>query len=509
MEKVIQLAPDDDIIAIKTRLEWAEARKVLMLVPRQNKDLQSLVNLKMLARTADSLNIELALVSQDLRVRDSAKQAKVKVYVSEWFARRAGFVSEDTETVAPEQSNPPQLQLVSGEIPEKKRQKRKKFTLVVGKGRLNIFQLFGLLILLGLLSASLVLSVVALAPDATITLTPQTQVITSTLSITADPSPEVTAIDRENSLIPARPVQVELTMFDEVETIDVEAAPVGFARGAVVFFNRTQNEQRIPISTTVRTSSGVPVEFVTIIEATIPAGTGATTTVPIRAVAPGRSGNVPASQINQFSNPTLGLLARVVNDRGTGGGTVELAGVVTEDDKLRLRSKLRQIIQQQGYEQLLAELGPEEYIPPESLQVIELSLSYNQFSGDVSTALGGEMRAVIRATAVNNYNLNQLAYFNLLKQVPPSYTLLPDGLQFEAGGLEEINDRAVTFPVTSKGVLVAEIDEALIQEEVAGLPIGMAQAWLAGNLPIVGVPGIDVEPNWLGRLPCFPPFALM
>jgi len=504
MEQIIQLAPDDDIVSIKSRLEWVEARRVLLVVPGKNKTLHNLVNMKLLARTADALNIQLAVATQHAQTRDLAKAAGLKAFATEWLARQTGFISGTVEKVEAQEMLPPQVRVPESPAPPRVRIKDKKLVLVIGSGRVSILQHLGSIVLVGLLGLVLVLLVFALAPKATVTLTPQVEIISTELTVTADPAPEVTTVDAENNIIPARPVQVELTIFDEVQTIDTEAAPVDFAAGSVIFFNRTRDEQTIPVSTTLRTSSGVPIEFITTQETIIPAGPGATANAPIVAAAPGPAGNVPADQINRFANSTLALLARVINETPTGGGSVRQAGVVTEDDKDRLRSKLRQVIQQQGYDLMLAELDEQEFIPPESLQVIELDLTYDKFSGDVAEKLGAEMRAVVRATAIGSFNANQLAYFSLLAQTPEGQTLLTQGLRFSAGGVEAIQDQAVTFPVMAKGLVVSEIDIDQVREGIVFKPIGEAQAWLSQNMPIASTPGVEVSPNWLGRLPLFP-----
>ena len=500
MEQIIQLAPDDDITSIRTRLEWTDARRVLMIVPRQNKALRSLVHQKVLARTADTLNIELALVTQDGKTRDAAKQAGIKTFAAEWIARRKKFIRQETPKAKPGKIAPPQLKVIE-KPPRRMRIQDRKLVLVIGSGKVGCLQQLIALILAGVLALALTVLVLILAPGAKVTLIPKVDVISTTITLTADPSGAVTDIDPENNLIPAKPIQVELTLSTTVRTIDTEKAPTDFAKGTVVIFNRTQDEQIVPISTTVRTSSGVPIEFITTQTATVPAGTGATTSTTIIAVKPGPRGNVPAGQINRFANPSLGLLVRVINDQPTGGGSVREAGVVTDDDKDRVRSKLRQLIQQKGYEQMQAELDAQEYIPPESLQVIELDLTYDKFSGDVSDTLGAEMHAVVRGTVVADYNANRLAYLALLKEVPPGKTLLPKGLRFTAGGIEAVTDRAVTFPVTAEGLVVSEIDTGRVKDAIVFKPIGEAQKWMSDNLPIVGVPGVDVEPNWLGRLP--------
>ncbi len=504
MEQIFELAPDDDITSIRSRLEWSESPRILIIVPRKNKALRNLVNLKLLARTANQLNLKLGLMTQDATIRDLAEEAQLNVYTNERSAQVAGFISPKAQKAKPEKTAAPQLRLVDAAPPPRVRIKNKKLVLVVGSGRVNLWQQLGAFILVGIFSVALVLSFLVLAPAATITLIPEVNSISSQVTITADPNEGVTNIDRENNIVPARPVQVELTLFDEVETLDLDSAPVGLAKGEVVLINRTQAEQTIPISTAVRASSGIPIEFVTTRDVTVPAGPGSIARVGIVAQEPGPIGNVAPGQINRFANPALGFLMRVLNESGTGGGTVELTQVVSEQDKVRLQSKLRQVIQQAGYEKLLADINDQEFVPPESLEVIELSLSYNQFSGDATPKLGAEMRAVVRATAINNYSLNQLAYYDMLRQIPPGQTILPETLQLAAGGIETVNERAVTFPVQSQAYLVADLDKNFIQNNITGKPIGQAQAWMADHLPIISVPGVDVNPNWLGRLPIFP-----
>jgi hypothetical protein len=87
--------------------------------------------------------------------------------------------------------------------------------------------------------------------------------------------------------------------------------------------------------------------------------------------------------------------------------------------------------------------------------------------------------------------------------VPDQKRLLPNGLRFSAGGIEAIQDRAVAFPVMAQGIVVSEVDIDQIREAITFMPIGEAQAWISENQPTVSVPGIEVEPGWLGRMPLF------
>ena len=78
IEKVLALDENDDITAIRSRIEYAlpkvtqqavqsgngiERAKLLIVVPRQNKALDSLVNMKLLARQFRNRVIERAVVT--------------------------------------------------------------------------------------------------------------------------------------------------------------------------------------------------------------------------------------------------------------------------------------------------------------------------------------------------------------------------------------------------------------------------------------------------------------
>jgi hypothetical protein len=283
---------------------------------------------------------------------------------------------------------------------------------------------------------------------------------------------------------------------------------VGYGEGTVVFVNRTPDEQVIPISTTLSTSVGEQILFTIVETATIPAGVGSTTPTLAIAVEPGPKGNVSAAQINRFVDPSYALLARVVNEQPFQGGTLEPTKIVVPEDKDRLRAHLRQKIQQEGLKQLEAELGEQEFIPPESLVVIELDVTYNEFSGDFSDTFSGEMQAVVRGTVVGGYNANRLALAALEAQVPPGYDLDVEGLHFGAGEVLDVQDRGVTFRVFADGKVVPQIDPVDVADDIAWLPIGEAQALLSQRYDLAAVPGVDLQPDWavnyLGRLPFIP-----
>lgn len=534
MEQILELEENDDITSIRSRIEYtvplpAPGRTagrqavphLLLIVPRHNKALQSLVNMKLLARMIRTRPVAIAIISDHPVVRDFAKEVGIKAFASLNSARRAGWVTSEAPVAAPDRTLPPvapelQDQAVttgpapgSGKAGRRQRAEKKKYVVVSGSGRFSLLQQLGLLILLLLLGAGLILGLLTLLPQATVTLTPRAEPVEANLVVKADA--DVKSTDFSTLSFPARVVQVELTLYDEIDTTETELAPVGLAQGNVTFINRTEIEQIIPISTTIATSAGTPVEFLTTITAAVPPALDANVSVPVVAVDPGPSGNVGTGQINRFLDPAYNVVARVVNQQSLGGGSMEPARVVVQDDKERLAAYLRQRVHQEGYRQLQESLGEQEFVPLQSLQVIVLDITYREFAGDISDTFGGEMQAVVRGIVVGGYNANRLALAALEAQVPPGYELDIEGLHFGAGEVLDVQERSATFRILASGMATPVIDIHQVAEEVAWLPVGEAQTVLGQRYNLASVPGVELEPDWLmerlGRLP-FSPFRI-
>lgn len=533
MERILELEENDDITSIRSRIEYtvplpAPGRvagrqavpHLLLIVPRHNKALQSLVNMKLLARMIRTRPVAIAIISDHPVVRDFAKEVGIKAFASLNSARRAGWVTPEAPVAAPDRTLPPvaperQDQAVTGPAPgsgkagRRQRAGKKKYVVVSGSGRFSLLQQLGLLVLLLLLGAGLILGLIMLLPEATVTLTPRAEPVEANLVVKADA--DVKSTDFSTLSFPARVVQVELTLYDEIATTETELAPVGLAGGSVTLINRTEIEQLIPVSTTVATSAGTPVEFLTTITTVIPPALDANVTVPVVAVEPGPSGNVAAGQINRFLNPAYNVVARVVNQQSLGGGSMEPARVVVQDDKERLAAYLRQRVHQEGYRQLQESLGEQEFVPLQSLQVIVLDITYREFAGDFSDTFGGEMQAVVRGIVVGGYNANRLALAALEAQVPLGYELDIEGLHFGAGEVLDVQERSATFRILASGMATPVIDIHQVAEDVAWLPVGEAQTMLSQRYNLASVPGVELEPDWLmerlGRLP-FSPFRI-
>jgi len=106
MEYILQLDPLDDLTSMRSRIELVVAtaggpvpvmaathvgrRRLLLVLPNQNKTLCSLVNMKLLERAVQSKAVELGLVTDHPTVRDYAQAVGLKVFGSIRAAKRFG-----------------------------------------------------------------------------------------------------------------------------------------------------------------------------------------------------------------------------------------------------------------------------------------------------------------------------------------------------------------------------------------------------------------------------------
>lgn len=520
MEQIIYLEADDDIPVIRDRLEWAQADRVLLVVPSKNLILRNLVNLKLLARHARNYSLKVALVTKDPKIIELSREANLVTFGSVERAQRSRWLSGDgIDTDLPAFHQPvAKVEEAAGvaaqdaetllDLPERPlkdvpRPKRlPRFRPRPGRQGLRPLRALGFLILLVAVTGMMGTAIVLIYPEGRIQLSPATQPITADLVVRANPEAE--QIDYATLDIPARLVQEEIRNVGRIPPATTQDMPADKSRGTVTFANRTDLEVTVPASTTLTTSSGTTVRFLTVQTATIPAAFNAVTQTEVIAVDPGPIGNVAAGQINRILDPVLARQSTVINEGPTGGGTMAPAGVVTRADKDRLQAAVLQQIQQEGYSRLLENLADQEFIPPESLIVIPLDAVYTpSLDGEVTDLLTLEMRAVVRGTAIGGQDANQLALAALQTQVSPNYRLDPRSLEFVAGKIVAVENRSVSFQMHAAGVAVAQIDDRQVASDVRGLPIEKARQLMRQRLPLAREPTVVVEPDWLGRLPWF------
>ena len=501
MQQVIYLDANDDLPAIRHLLEGAQAKQVLLVLPKGYQPLRDPLNLRMLRRSAEDLALDLVLVTQDGRTRQIAAKEGVAFVASVRKGQRGRWRRRSPRRSSAEQAAVDRMAGLRAGWGDKGYGDRA----IVWAGRFLGLALFVFLLLLILgLGAILI-------PEARITLVPFRQPVEAILQLRADP--EVSRPNTASLTIPARVLEVQVERTDQIATVSKRDAPDATATGVVTFINQTVAPQEILTDTLVRTTTGTTVRFKTVTTATLGSGVGSRAEVQIEALAPGPLGNVPAATINEVETPGLRGKVSVINPAPTEGGGVKQVGVVTRVDMDRLKAQLFEELQQQAFLELQSQLNEQEFLPPESLTYEIMSETYDQFLDTEADVLHLQMRILARGTAVDQANANLMAYDSLQEQIPPTYALESEEVSFDLDEKVRMEGRAVLVVVTASAHLVADVDRGAVRSVVAGLSADEASQVLVDSFALDAPPRVEVMPDWikrwerLDRVP-FPPFRI-
>jgi hypothetical protein len=487
MQQVIYLDVQDDLPAIRDLLEGAQAKRVLLVVPRECQALRDLINLRVLRRYAANLALDVAIVTRDSRTRQLAKEEGFAVMSSLWRGRWSRWRSG-----APRRS--------SAQRAAAARVAGLRLGRDVGYGDAAILwagRVLGVLLFAFLLG--LVLGLAALViPEAEVTLVPFREIVSATLELQADPEVEKPSLS--NLAIPARILEAEVEQVGEISTVDRKDAPDTPATGIVTFINQTAMPIEILPGAIVRTSTGTTIRFRTVTTATLPASIGGTATAEVEALELGPVGNVQAATITVVETAALRGKVRAINEQPTAGGSVKQVGVVTRADMDRLKAQMLQQVQQLAFTELQTQLGEQEFLPDLSLTVEILSEVYDQFLDAEADVLHLQMRVLATGTAVDRANANLMAYEALKDKIPDTYELKSELISFH---LDEANvrmaGRTVLLEVIASAPLVVELDRGAIRSTVGGLTADEATRALAESFPLAARAAVEVRPEWIKR----------
>ncbi len=493
LQQIIYLEPDEDILSVRDRLDTAEAKRVLLVVPPYSDVLKRHVDLQIVQRRAAQGGIEVALVTEDGFIRAQAREIGLPVFDTIGASKRA------RRWRRPHDDEEPLQQHRSEEAWQAAEQRGAAQALAARLRTVRlIFAVMVFLAVLGVLAAGAALTI----PSARIVLIPRNQPVVVTLNVVVDPN--IRAVDYARSRVPATYVSTEVEGNAQVATSGKKDIPSSRASGKVVFVNQLSAPVTIPKGTAVRTSAFVTaIRFVTVADVQVPGGFGAQAEAPIEAVEVGPVGNVGANLINEVEG-VAALAVRVSNPEPTKGGGSRQVPSVTQADKDRLRAALLKQLQQRAQDQFEAKLGEQEYILPESLAVAEiLDETYDRFVTEESPSLGLEMRVQVTALKMGMQDANALVFASMARQVPPGYEMIPNGLLFQRVETIVPADRRgnLTLVMRGTGFAAARLDLDAVRRAVTGKSVDSARAWLLESLPLQVDPDIQVWPDWLGRLP--------
>jgi hypothetical protein len=499
MEQILELHEHEDVHSIRDRLAFAQAERVLLVIPPFGDVLKKRIDLQLVQRYAAEKRLEIALVTRDLNQRALAAELGVPTFFTvEAGQRRPRWRRNGDDDFGP--YHPPDR----SEAHRAAHDRDARVVLSADETRHKIWTYFkyGLA---GVVALSIIVSAVAVLPSAEVYLVPQSERVVVNAAVVVDPDLE--AVDLAAGRAPARTVSAEIRGLKTISTTGKKSIPTTRSTGVVFFVNQLNIPFRVQKGTVVRTSAGAQAtRFVVTADVDVPAGIGAQAQAPIEAVEVGALGNVPANFINEIEG-VAALSLRVSNPDSTKGGGDREVTAVDPSDLVAARELLLGELKQQALVDLAQnELSPSEFLLSSSLAVdAVLDATFDKEVTEEATELTLQMRVAFSALAVDSEDANAIVFAAMQAQSSSGYGLLPEGLVFQRSTEEPIGETGeYRFEMQGIGYASAGIDVGRALRSIAGKPVGSAAEILQHSLPLQQPPRITIYPSWFPLVPLLP-----
>jgi hypothetical protein len=490
--QTITLQGNENISVILNLLEGAGQQDVLLIVPKGTEALErNEVNLKLLRRWADNLAITLGLVIEDRGTLVLAREAGLVVLPSLERSQRVNL-SELDRRRRKKKALPPRPTLSPLLAPQSQRSGPRSGARAVLRSR------SGILVASAALIALLASLTLFLLPTATVWLEPASEPVEASMGMQGVLG--LTETDYQLAQVPARALTVEQEAFDTIAATNKRDIPDGHAQGTVVLANKTTIPVTITQGSIVRTSFGENVRFYTIADTLVPGELYSTARVGIIAADPGPAGNVAPLTINVIDGEHAAQVD-VLNDARTTGGTVRRVSTVDGVDKVNLRAKLYQRVQQEAYQELTASLNPGEFVPPDSLSITVLDEAFDHKIDDVTDQLGLTMLVEVSGLAVDSAEGENLLLALLEQRLKVGYQIVPDSASFDRGPVTSASADEAQFSMSARAAAAPAVDGPTVAGAIAGQTVESATRMLMDEFELRSEPVVELRGSVLQRLP--------
>lgn len=557
---VLYLDVDDEITSVVGRIRGSIAGRVCLVLPQGSRLASSRINLRLLAREAQTAGKGLALVTQDATVLAVARSAGLSAFATlgEYeaapvegasappaaaapgpagaattpgaakapaAARTPATTRPGSPVAAPGPAQPPAaptpLQPATGASSPNPGQGtgiRPRSSVPTGRssvasppteipqprrpGRRAALVLTVLLVLV----AGAGFTAWQLLPQATVVVTTRAEPV-GPLILTIRADPRATTVDQAAGVVPAQVVTFSLRAGGDFEASGKKISETT-ARGSVRWTNCDPTRSyTIPRGTTARTRSGVSFATaasvflsVAILTGNPPKITCQSREVRVTAAKAGPAGNVAAGAIEQVPSSYNAVVIRVTNPAPTTGGTHTESRVIAQADVDQAVANL----QAQLDDQFQAGLADDSRAPAGTSIVpgtaaagaAQLTPDPAGLVGLVAPDFQLTATATGTVTAVDASLVEDLAQATVRAALAPDRLLVVGSMSVRVGA-PTADGAAVNYPVTGRASQVRPLDVGEIRALVRGRPVDEVRA----HLRDYGDATVDVWPDWVSMIP--------
>lgn len=522
---VIYIDTEDDITTIISKIKASKERIIALVPPRRIGVLQSAVNIRLLARAANSVDKRIVLITNDTVLAGLAATAKIPVAktlqskpeIAEIPALKIDDENDvidggklavgDMADAAKKPASKGDAAIDSAIAAADKKEPKAINTLksMVKKPKVPDFNMFRKKFLLigggALLFIVFLVWAIWFAPHATVVISAKT---TSTTVSEAVSLNEGATTDAKAKVI--KSIKKELAKEVSVEFAATGKKNVGEKAKGVVNFKNSSPSSITIASGTILKNSGL--SYTLNSSVTVP---GATLgwSCPGRTCAGSASGTITAAEGGAQYNAATGSMSISVDDisaslrSATSGGTDKTATVVTAGDIEAAKSKLGEQKVDGLKEKLASSFGS-------SAKVIVESYAESRSNPSPSVAVDGEatgavtLKTTITASmsAIDKSELKSFVEAKLKDEISgkKSQRIYDNGVDKAAFSQFAVTRNGQTVRLTVNGKVGPEIKESNVKDQAKGRSYGEVQSAIEA---IDGVEDVDVKfsPFWVKSVP--------
>ncbi len=271
--------------------------------------------------------------------------------------------------------------------------------------------------------------------------------------------------------------------------------PTAYAEGSIFLTNKSNSTLNLPAG--LRVSSKGSVFLETIEGVIVPPGKSQST--PVRAVAPGPSGNLAAGAVDRVEGP-LGLSLEVTNPEPISGGIQSWRNAVTQSDLDALRTSLSEQVRQEAAAGLPNVATAGRILVENSLQVQFDPQDVADFPVNTpSDTEGLTLHAIATALECPTEDVQSRAQSALASSLVEGESLFPASIAFR---LEKNAQGGIDLQASGLAVNIPDWNAVALA--LRGHTRGQAVSLLESRFGARSVTGMELWPGWIPVLPLFP-----
>lgn len=487
---ILHVEPHDDLYSVQDKIAWAHSDLVLLVFPNRRSNIKCRLDLKLLQRHSQACNTQIAIITRHPPIVEYAKDLDLPVFPSLRLAQQYpwGHVAVSTSPII----NKPTIDKnLNKSLPKKPASDNSNAIKPTTRYIILFISVFFWLLL-----------ITSLLPSATIVLYPQTESQQIEIMVNLDPAISHYSISGD---LPAEIFTVVVEGRQELSPTGKVAIPVKSANGEVEFTNLSDQPIIIPNGTVVKTTGEEPIRFSTTQNANIAAEAGANITVPIKAINPGTSGNLPPGSITAIDGD-LNLYLAVTNSQSISGGQEQQGIAPTEKDYENLHLQLQASLWQTAIFEARTNHKPEDIILDEKPVSIEiLQEEFNPQQPLPASVLSLQLRVKYEILIIPWQDMETLTSRNLDAVLPQGYSAQKDTVN-----ITSLNpplpqaDGTTSWKIRAQRQMYKTINPASISRLIKGKTPTDAINLITERYTLEKSPRVDIYPSWWPRLPFYP-----